>query len=197
MARGKKVLKLRAAAPKFTFKYATASQPKGAHGKWYPSEDAVQKKGPVPVRNAPKVRSNLTAGTVVILIAGRFRGKRAVVLKSLSSGLLLINGPYSTNGIPLRRVNQRYVIATSTKVDLKGVDVSKINDDFFKREVVSGKKDVLPAEKTSTTVSAARKAAQTTVDAALSKNITDPLLVSYLKAKFSLKNADKPHAMKF
>ena len=27
-------------------------------------------------------------------------------------------GPYSLNGVPLKRVNQRYCIATSTKVDL-------------------------------------------------------------------------------
>ncbi|RYY68783.1 hypothetical protein EON63_24420 [archaeon] len=36
-------------------------------------------------------------------------------------------GPYSVNGVPLRRVNQRYVIATSTKVSLTGVDVSKVS----------------------------------------------------------------------
>ena len=197
MARGKKVLKLRAAAKKFTFKYEGTAQPKGVVGKWYPAEDVVAKKGAVPVRNAPSVRANLTAGTVVILVAGRFKGKRAVVMKTLSSGLLLINGPYSTNGIPLRRVNQRYVMSTSTTVSMTGVDVSKIDDAFFARDAKDAKKGVLPEEKTETTVSAVRKAAQTTVDAALSKNITDPMLTGYLKAKFSLKNGDKPHVMKF
>ncbi len=93
-------------------------------------------------------------------------------------------------------MNQRYVIATSTKVALTGVDVSKIDDKFFAREA-SATKGVLDTEKTATTVSAARKAAQTTVDAALSKNITDPMLTAYLKAKFSLKNGEKPHALKF
>ena len=82
---------------KFTFKYETTSQPAGKVGKYYPADDVVAKKGALPVRNAPKVRSSLTAGTVVILVAGRFKGKRAVVLKSLKSGLLLINGKSFAN----------------------------------------------------------------------------------------------------
>merc|ERR1712146_92785 len=114
--------------------------------------DVVLKKGPTPVRNPPKTRSSIKAGTVVILVAGRFRGKRVVVLKVLSSGLLLVSGPYNVNGVPLRRVNQKYVIATSTNVDVKGVDVSKIDDAFFAR----GKDEKGP--------SAARKAAQDSVD---------------------------------
>ena len=37
------------------------------------------------------------------------------------------------NGVPLRRVNQAYVIATSTVVDVKGVAVPEsVSDDFFR-----------------------------------------------------------------
>lgn len=38
-----------------------------------------------------------------------------------------MTGPFKANGVPLRRVNARYVIATSQKVDLSGVD-SKVLD---------------------------------------------------------------------
>ncbi|KAG8064810.1 hypothetical protein GUJ93_ZPchr0004g39428 [Zizania palustris] len=45
-----------------------------------------------------------------------------------------MSGPYKINGVPIRRVNQAYVIATSTKVDIFGVDVEKINDKYFARD---------------------------------------------------------------
>lgn len=49
-------------------------------------------------------------------------------------------GPFKVNGVPLRRVNQAYVIATSTKLDITSVDVTKYADAYFKREVTKKKK---------------------------------------------------------
>merc|ERR1712087_763628 len=67
------------------------------------------------------------------------RGRRVVFLKQLQSGLLLVTGPYAVNGVPLRRVNQRFCIATSTKVDLKSMDVSSVTDKYFAREAAKKK----------------------------------------------------------
>jgi len=91
-----------------------------------------------------KPRPSLQPGSVLILLAGRFRGKRVILLKHLPQGVLLVTGPFKINGVPLRRVNARYVIATSLKVDLKGIDektVEKVGEEgYFTREKKQDKK---------------------------------------------------------
>ena len=96
-------------------------------------------------------------------------------------------------------MNQRYVIATTTKVPLTGVDVSKVDDAVFKREKADdAKDDDLANTAKPTVISPERKAMQSAIDTALTKNIEKvDMLSNYMKAKFSLSKNDKPHMMKF
>jgi large subunit ribosomal protein L6e len=153
-------------------------------------------------KKATKLRKSITPGTIVIILAGRFRGKRVIVLKQLKSGLLLVTGPYKVNGVPLRRVNQAYVIATSTKVDVSKIDVANVNDEFFakKEEKKAAKKDgdFLAEKDEKKVVPQARKDAQKKVDAGLAAVLkATPHLAQYLNAKFTLTKNTPPHEIKF
>ncbi|XP_025830970.1 60S ribosomal protein L6-like [Agrilus planipennis] len=104
---------------------------------YFPTQEKIRKpKSKQLFKNHTRnLRKSLRPGTILILLAGVHKGKRVVMLKQLRSGLLLITGPYLINGCPLRRIHQRYVIGTKTKIDLKGFKLPKnINDDYFRRE---------------------------------------------------------------
>ncbi|XP_022153787.1 60S ribosomal protein L6-like [Momordica charantia] len=171
--------------------------------KFYPADDV--KKPLVNKRKArlTKLRASITPGTVLIILAGRFKGKRVVFLKQLPSGLLLVTGPFKINGVPLRRVNQSYVIATSTKVDVSGVNADKFDDKYFSKEVQKKKKkgegEFFEAEKEEKSVlPAEKKDDQKAVDTPLLKSIEGvPELKAYLAARFSLKAGMKPHELVF
>ena len=74
-----------------------------------------------------------------------FGDVKDVFIFGLSIGPFLIcgfmhAGPFKINGVPLRRVNQSYVIGTSTKVDISGVSVEKFDDKYFAKEAEKKKK---------------------------------------------------------
>merc|ERR1712110_855601 len=149
-----------------------------------------------PRKEGAKARKGVEPGRVLILLAGRFRGKRVVCLKQLKSGLLAVTGPYKINGVPVKRVNQVYTLSTSTKVDLKGVKTDGISDDTFKKESTAKRtrsQKFFAENPPKSTTSDARKKLQKEVDGALMKNISDKLVGKYLNARFSLGKRDAPH----
>eukprot|EP00658_Telonema_sp_P-2_P032200 TRINITY_DN238_c0_g1_i16.p2 TRINITY_DN238_c0_g1~~TRINITY_DN238_c0_g1_i16.p2 ORF type:complete len:210 (+),score=84.70 TRINITY_DN238_c0_g1_i16:150-779(+) len=170
--------------------------------KFYATEDKKTKLTNSRMNNRQtKLKASLVPGAVVILLAGRFKGCRAVFLKQLDSGLCLITGPFKVNGIPLRRVPQSYVIGTSTTVDVSGVDASGVDDSLFKKPKSAKKKSADgPFEETEEkkALSSEFKSLQEKVDASLVAAVGgDEMMKGYLKAKFGLSRGQYPHEMCF
>lgn len=176
---------------------------------WYPADDQGQlyKRA----RNQPKSttgRATIQAGSVVILLSGPHKGRRVVVLKSLVSGNLLVTGPYSINGVPLKRVNPAYVLSTSTQVSLQGVSVN-IDDAWFKKgkswsqsQLKNASQARLKRVEESKQVEAkwqeSAKATQKEVDVKLLQNIKKvEHLKGYLGTRFTLYNNTLPHELRF
>jgi len=176
--------------------------------KYYPTEDRPRKlfnrKKKCFSEHKHTLRPSITPGTVLILLCGRFKGKRVVYLKHLKSGMLLISGPIKINGVPLRRMNPIYVIATSTKIDISGVKIPKhIKDDYFKKpkdnKGKSGDAEIFDTDKKEKKeIPEERKNDQKEVDSQLLALIEkEEHLKGYLKMPFSLSTHQYPHKMKF
>jgi len=168
-------------------------------------------------QNATEKSSVITAtqpGRVVIVLTGPYRGRHAVVLKQLESGLLLITGPHVVNGMPLRRVHRKFVITTSTQIDLSKVQLpAHLNDKYFAKPVVTAatrkaqqaeadqNQSIFTPRKPEYVLTEQRKQDQINIDkqvlAAVKSHPESRLMVQYLSSHFFLKNRQYPHKMKF
>ena len=168
---------------------------------WYPVADSKKhfsRNCKVPKKS--HISAELKPGQVVILLSGRFRGRRVVFLKKLESNLLLVTGPYKYNGVPLKRVNAAYVLPTNTVLKVGGDVAKSVNDDLFKKVDIERKseKDFFVEDSVKKgRVSDDRKKAQNEVDTAVKKAVDEvPMMKEYLRNRFALKSGDKPHLMK-
>ncbi|EFO26256.2 60S ribosomal protein L6 [Loa loa] len=134
-------------------------------------------------KRSPKktvLRRSITPGTILIILAGRHKGKRVIFLKQLEkSGLLLVTGPMKLNSTPLRRIAQA----------------------FFKKAPKKGDANIFAQGTTEYTVSDQRKADQKAVDSVVLEVIREhpekKYLFGYLGSRFALGKNQFPHQMLF
>lgn len=96
-------------------------------GRFYASDDTK-----VPLRSnkgkarVAKLRKSIRPGTVVIILAGRFRGKRVIALKQLkASGMLLVTGQSTDRGRERRREGGRAMHQPTSEAAGKKTDTDE------------------------------------------------------------------------
>jgi len=159
------------------------------------------------------LRSSLKPGTILITLKGRHLGRRVIFLKRLESGALLCAGPKQINKAPLHRLNPRFVIATSTQIDISSVKLDHLKESEIFTRYIKKKKKATKKEKEATFFKKPRipkkrghrnlsKEVILGATKAIDKQILPlvekvPFLRKYLRARFSLRRGQFPHELNF
>ncbi len=94
----------------------------------------------------------IEVGRIVVKLAGREAGRKAVIVDIIDDKFVVITGPKQLTGIKTRRVNISHIEPTDKKIEIsKGASEEEVIKalenagllDFMKRRVRIGRKEIL------------------------------------------------------
>jgi large subunit ribosomal protein L6e len=128
----------------------------------------------------------LQKGSILILLGKKYNGKKCVFLKYSREGALIVSGPYSINGVPLRRINHKNALQTEININLTGLNIEFLNDKYFD---YLKKSDELSSRMQKEKLITLHRIRQKVIDKFLEKEIKKNFFLEfYLKTKSKIKN---------
>ncbi|TBU05140.1 ribosomal protein L6 [Hamiltosporidium tvaerminnensis] len=67
----------------------------------------------------PPYRKDLVKGNIVVVLDGEFISSRIIFLKQLPNYMALCIGPFNINKVPLFKIHEKYLLKTSTILDIR------------------------------------------------------------------------------
>lgn len=113
---------------------------------YYPADDMPKYIEKLEARNKPKERksrTDLVTGMVIIVLEGEFAAKRVIFLKQTGDFKALCCGPEPVNKVPFFTIDERFLLKTSTILDVKvncdKIDVKDVYECFSEKEITDNK----------------------------------------------------------
>nr|CBH28918.1 60S RIBOSOMAL PROTEIN L6 [Anncaliia algerae] len=113
---------------------------------YYPADDMPLYLQKLEERNKPKERESrkdLVQGMVIVALEGEFAAKRVVFLKQVDGFKALCCGPEPINKVPFFLIDERFLLKTSTvldlKVDCENIDINSVFECNKDLEISSNK----------------------------------------------------------
>lgn len=100
---------------------------------FFPDEEMpeyIEKLQSKQVKIERKQRTDLQYGNVVVILEGQFAAKRAIYLGNEGFNAIVV-GPSNLNGVPLMKIDERFLLKTSTILKIQKV---KIEEEIFVSE---------------------------------------------------------------
>nr|UXY86672.1 60S ribosomal protein L6B [Cryptomonas paramecium] len=129
------------------------------------------------------------SGSVAIISFGKLRGKKAIILRTTKCRMFVISGPFSLNGISIRRIKYNHLIPTQNRLNISSVDTKIFDDEYF---IFLKKSKKTGSQNLKNRLKMAHALREIHIDRYLLRQIgTNLFLKAYLKAKYIQSNCTR------